>query len=83
MAILLSHANDEVEALTRHQQGLPTDLNVVIVRCLRKSPNERFQSAAELEQALAACDCSSEWTGEDAKSWWQSLDRPNGATALA
>ncbi|MDP6719007.1 MAG: serine/threonine-protein kinase, partial [Pirellulaceae bacterium] len=81
MAIILRHSSAEVEAPSRLQHGLPADVDAVIVRCLRKSPGDRFQTATELEQAFAECDCSNEWTREDARSWWQSLDRCSDATA--
>ena len=80
MAILLSHSRDEVQPPSQVQHGLPADLDAVIVRCLGKLPDQRFQSAAELEQALAECGCANQWTREDAKSWWQSPDRCEDAT---
>ena len=39
-------------APTRYNADIPVDLERIILRCLRKSPDERFQSAAELRQAL-------------------------------
>jgi eukaryotic-like serine/threonine-protein kinase len=35
--------------------GLPADLAAVLSRCLRKDPDERFQSASELKAAIEAC----------------------------
>ncbi|MCA1791046.1 MAG: hypothetical protein LC667_14675 [Thioalkalivibrio sp.] len=35
--------------------GLPADLAAVLARCLRKNPDERFPSAAELKVAVEAC----------------------------
>ena len=81
MAILLHHSGEEVQRPSQVQPGLPADVEAVIVRCLCKSPDERFQSAAELEQALAKCSCANDWTREDARSWWQHLNRRADATA--
>lgn len=39
-------------APTRHNPEIPVDLERIIMRCLRKSPDERFPSAADLKQAL-------------------------------
>lgn len=39
---------------TRHRAELPTDLERIILKCLRKSPDERFQSANDLRESLIA-----------------------------
>ena len=39
-------------APTRYNADIPVDLERIILRCLRKSPDERFQSAAELRLSL-------------------------------
>jgi eukaryotic-like serine/threonine-protein kinase len=40
---------------------------------LEKEPKSRFQSAAELEAALAACSCSMDWNACVAAAWWQGI----------
>jgi eukaryotic-like serine/threonine-protein kinase len=37
------------------------DLAAVVVRCLMKSPSERYANAAELAVALSACACAGTW----------------------
>ncbi len=46
---------------------VPEDLESVIMRCLNKSPEERYQTVDELEESLAACDTAGEWT--QGKAW--------------
>jgi serine/threonine-protein kinase len=58
-------------------ESIPADLESVVMRCLRKSRDERFASAKELRTALLACHCAGRWSEEDAARWWQSL--PAGA----
>ncbi len=41
-------------APTRHNSEIPVELERIIMRCLRKSPDERFQSAEDLRLALTA-----------------------------
>lgn len=48
----------------------PADLAEVVAKCLAKDPRARFQSAAELDSALAACSCSMEWNASVAAQWW-------------
>ncbi len=47
---ILSHAPPRVNSL---KSGLPDELGTVIGRCLEKDPEDRFQTAEELHEALA------------------------------
>jgi serine/threonine-protein kinase len=53
---------------------VPADLEAIILRCLAKSPESRYPSAAELERALAACANAHEWTADRARTWWKRND---------
>jgi TolB-like protein len=50
-AMLRAVLQDEPAPLT----GIPAELHSVLSRCLRKDPGLRFQTASDLELALAAC----------------------------
>jgi serine/threonine-protein kinase len=52
-------------------RAVPADLEALVLRCLAKSPNDRYSSAAELERALAACAAAGEWSTDRARAWWQ------------
>jgi len=43
---------DAVEPPSKWAIGLPPDLDAIVVKCLAKNPNERFQNVAELAFAL-------------------------------
>jgi serine/threonine-protein kinase len=50
---------------------VPTDLEAIIRRCLRRQPGERFADIGLVDRALAACACASSWGSEEAAVWWQ------------
>lgn len=72
LKILFSHANETPRPLTEHNSELPTDLAEIIMRCLEKNPDDRFQSAEELEAALAGCEDAGRWGQAEARDAWQS-----------
>jgi serine/threonine-protein kinase len=52
-------------------RAVPADLEAIVLRCLAKSPGDRYLTAAELERALAACAAADEWSADRARTWWQ------------
>jgi serine/threonine-protein kinase len=68
--LISAHLTQPAPPLTAIRSDLPADLTAVVARCLDKEPKQRFQSAAELEAALASCACSMEWNACVAAQWW-------------
>jgi eukaryotic-like serine/threonine-protein kinase len=79
--MLLAHAYEPVVSLRELRGDVPADLDAVILRCLEKDPAKRFQTAAELDQALAACACAGVWTDEVAAAWWRQHRTSDGAAS--
>jgi serine/threonine-protein kinase len=50
---------------------VPPSLDAVVMKCLGKSPDARYQSATDLERALLACNDVRPWTRAEAEAWWQ------------
>ncbi len=62
-ALLAAHVHQEpVPPSKRLGRALPPDLEALIMRTLRKDPNERYASASELALARAACTVAGKWT---------------------
>jgi serine/threonine-protein kinase len=63
-AVMLAHVNEIPERPSQRGVQVPRDLEAVVMRCLEKEPDLRFQSARELDAALAACGDALATTGE-------------------
>jgi serine/threonine-protein kinase len=71
LQMLHAHAYEPLVPGHEFTQTVPADLQGVILRCLEKDPDRRYQDAATLEGALAVCGCTGEWTAEKAEEWWR------------
>jgi len=49
---------------------LPAGLEAVVLRCLAKSPADRFADAATLGRALHGCIEGQRWGQDEARAWW-------------
>jgi serine/threonine-protein kinase len=78
MDVMIAHARDEVVWPSKHEADVPADLERVVLRCLAKSPDDRFQDVTSLEQALAACTCADGWSQWHAARWWQENEQTAG-----
>ncbi|MGE3822173.1 MAG: serine/threonine-protein kinase, partial [Isosphaeraceae bacterium] len=69
--VLSAHAHEPVLPPSLRRSDVPEDLELVILRCLDKCPDLRFQDAEALAEALAACQAAADWDAERAARWWQ------------
>jgi hypothetical protein len=76
--VMIAHARDDVVPPSQLDAEVPADLEQVILRCLAKSPEDRFQDTNSLEQALAECAAADRWTQSHAARWWQENDQTGG-----
>jgi serine/threonine-protein kinase len=65
--IIDAQARNAADTPTRLNPLVPADLESVMMRCLAKSPADRFQDVDSVGKALAAC--ADQWTGEQATVW--------------
>ncbi len=77
--VMIAHARDEVVPPSQRHAGVPADLERVILRCLAKSPEDRFPDTDSLEQALAECAVADRWTQSQAVRWWDENGRARAA----
>ncbi|MCH8922386.1 MAG: serine/threonine protein kinase [Planctomycetes bacterium] len=73
--VLLAHANAPVTPPRELVADIPADLEDVVLRCLAKAPEDRYQDVASLAAALAACDSADRWLRDEAARWWKNHAR--------
>jgi serine/threonine-protein kinase len=72
MKLAVAHATETpVAPSQRTELDIPEDLDQVVLRCLAKKPEDRFQSAEELSSALKGVPIPTRWDRDHAKQWWQ------------
>jgi serine/threonine-protein kinase len=76
LKVMIAHAHDEVVPPTQIRPDIPDDLEQIVLRCLAKRPEARYQDAASLRQALADCRVTGVWTRESAARWWHEFGCP-------
>jgi serine/threonine-protein kinase len=69
--MLHAHAHEPLQPHPEFLEGVPADLQQVILRCLEKEPDRRYPDAAALNEALGACACTGQWTAARAEDWWR------------
>ena len=69
--LMIAHAREEVVPPSKHRAEVPGDLEEVVLRCLAKSPGDRYQAAAALGEALSKCEAAPHWSREQAARWWR------------
>ena len=69
--MILAHAQETPPPPSELREDIPADLELVVLRCLAKDPEDRYQDVASLAAALDECEAAGRWTAESAKQWWQ------------
>ncbi len=59
---------------------IPERLDQIVMKCLEKDPDDRYQTVRELEEDLRAIELLANWNGTKAQEWW-SLHAPDAFTA--
>ncbi|MCA9101479.1 MAG: serine/threonine protein kinase [Planctomycetales bacterium] len=78
LKVMFAHAHEVPVPPSQVNHDVPADVESVVLRCLEKQPEARYQSAADLLAALDDCELRGNWNDEIAAQWWQ-----DSATAVA
>lgn len=70
LRVMLAHAQSPVIPPSEVVTGVPFDLEQILLKCLQKKPDDRFDCIEDMRYALTFCQDSGLWTGERAAIWW-------------
>jgi hypothetical protein len=80
--MLVAHMRDEVVPPSQlSETEIDSNLEELILDCLRKDPAKRPGSAREVAARLSVCEASAKWSTVQAVRWWD-RHAPAGARAL-
>ncbi|GAA4422642.1 serine/threonine-protein kinase [Bremerella cremea] len=68
--VIIAHAHEAVVPPSEQISSIPHDLEAIVMRCLAKDPDDRFQSILDMADALDKCESSGTWKQADAVKWW-------------
>jgi serine/threonine-protein kinase len=71
MAVMVAHARDPVTPPSQVRDGIPEDLERVVLRCLAKNPDDRYPDMPSLAQDLDLCADAHNWSPRHAAEWWR------------
>ena len=69
--VILGHLTKEPLAPSQIQPSVPSDLERIVMRCLSKKPEDRFENVDELANALDSCAANGGWNRALAEVWWR------------
>jgi serine/threonine-protein kinase len=68
--VLIAHAAHEVSPPRQLNPNLPAGLEEVVLRCLEKDPEHRYQDVLALKRALGVLEFDEIWNSTTASDWW-------------
>ncbi len=76
--VMLAHSQESPTPPSEVVPDVPADLEAVVMRCLEKDPDNRYQHVLDVRDALLNCESAGHWTRRLAEEWWQA----NGAKEI-
>jgi len=80
-AVMVAHVSEYPDKPSQ-RVPVPEDVEKIVMRALEKEPEARFQSAREMDLALAECKDAGGWTRAQASAFWSTFDhKPRSGVA--
>ncbi len=69
--VMLAQMTEEIRRPRDVRPEVPMDLEGVVLRCLSRQPDQRFQDIGSLDAALSGCGDATGWSQPEAETWWR------------
>jgi len=69
--VIDAHHKKLPDSISATNSEIPKALDDIILQCLAKKPDDRFQAMREFKTALKDCSVGGRWTANDAEKWWK------------
>jgi len=83
LKVMIAHASEDPEPPRYVNADVPPELEEIILRSMEKRPEDRFQTVAELREALDQVPTTTEWNSRLAADWWQNNGCPQRKALVA
>jgi tRNA A-37 threonylcarbamoyl transferase component Bud32 len=70
LKVMIAHASQEVVPPRNINPEIPAELEEIVLRCLEKDPDHRFQTVAALRSSLRDVVLEDVWSSDLAAKWW-------------
>jgi serine/threonine-protein kinase len=70
LKVIIAQASQDAVPPRQINPDLPVDLEEIVLRCLEKDPDDRFQDALALQRALRELVLDEAWSSDSAAEWW-------------
>ena len=70
LKVIIAHASEDVVPPRQLNPDLSLEIEELVLRCLEKDPDDRFQDAAALQRALRELVLEEAWSSDLAADWW-------------
>lgn len=78
---MLAQMTEEIRRPREWRADLPMDLESVVLRCLSRPPDQRFQDIDAIDGALSGCVDADNWSADEAEEWWGKNKPPDARLA--
>jgi serine/threonine-protein kinase len=70
LKVIIAHSHEAPQPLSELAPDVPRDVHDIVMRCLEKNPDDRFQDADHLAIALESSSSARGWSRSRAAQWW-------------
>jgi serine/threonine-protein kinase len=70
LKVMIAHASQEVVPPRQINAEIPAELEEIVMRCLEKDPDHRYQTVPDLRAALRDLILEDAWSSDLAAKWW-------------